>query len=573
MVSRNAPCPCGSGKKYKRCCLRKEMPRKHEEPDVTEADFEAFREALVDTEELPARLAWAEFDFGVDLFDPVLDDFARLIEASKGKPRDQDLIVHAACGVQRHATDEVRARCADEVERRAAELKLRGDRIVEMALFALEDLDTDPANIGLLLRLYPRTIAQRLLDRDELIKREEAAFDPALREECRQATEAAPEAVERLAIRLDALGDGAVPYLEELEPENDPGAVLWPLIQLLAKRPTMRSARLLEIFLHHSDTAELREEVVRAMESMPGLAWPILLYRAAHPRAWDYERLDAYEVLARAGVHGAWKTMVAELAPGKRWKEPMSAGKVEAVAECLVKLGDRRSVGWVVQQIHEGGLSEATRAAVEEAFQVNGWWAEIEGALQDLRRGVRRLVREGEEFRDDVARTVSDEEAGSVEALNFRAGLVMEEWNRAYHEELEWLRPEDVHVQGPRETALMKAFADELQRSVAGRRMDGPALTQEFGERQEEWMLTPRADLGGRRPIAVIFEERAGLCPHRGHTEAYVRREIGRMLHAARVALDDGDRGRAERQVKVVLEIAPEQPFAKRLMKRLTSRG
>ncbi|MGE5310910.1 MAG: SEC-C metal-binding domain-containing protein [Nitrospirota bacterium] len=26
-ASRNAPCPCGSGKKYKRCCLRNEELR------------------------------------------------------------------------------------------------------------------------------------------------------------------------------------------------------------------------------------------------------------------------------------------------------------------------------------------------------------------------------------------------------------------------------------------------------------------------------------------------------------------------------------------------------------------
>ena len=25
-TSRNAPCPCGSGKKYKKCCMLKEMP-------------------------------------------------------------------------------------------------------------------------------------------------------------------------------------------------------------------------------------------------------------------------------------------------------------------------------------------------------------------------------------------------------------------------------------------------------------------------------------------------------------------------------------------------------------------
>jgi hypothetical protein len=31
-VSRNAPCPCGSGKKYKHCCLRKEVEARAPRP-------------------------------------------------------------------------------------------------------------------------------------------------------------------------------------------------------------------------------------------------------------------------------------------------------------------------------------------------------------------------------------------------------------------------------------------------------------------------------------------------------------------------------------------------------------
>jgi len=38
-IGRNAPCPCGSGKKYKKCCLGKEKPR----PSVTEMLDEEMR--------------------------------------------------------------------------------------------------------------------------------------------------------------------------------------------------------------------------------------------------------------------------------------------------------------------------------------------------------------------------------------------------------------------------------------------------------------------------------------------------------------------------------------------------
>ena len=28
-INRNAPCPCGSGKKYKKCCMGQDLERKH----------------------------------------------------------------------------------------------------------------------------------------------------------------------------------------------------------------------------------------------------------------------------------------------------------------------------------------------------------------------------------------------------------------------------------------------------------------------------------------------------------------------------------------------------------------
>jgi len=36
-VGRNDPCPCGSGKKYKKCCMIKEKPPSHAEEDILPA--------------------------------------------------------------------------------------------------------------------------------------------------------------------------------------------------------------------------------------------------------------------------------------------------------------------------------------------------------------------------------------------------------------------------------------------------------------------------------------------------------------------------------------------------------
>ena len=46
-VSRNAPCPCGSGKKYKKCCLRRLDSSVRQKSDVL----------LGSLSEIPTRLA------------------------------------------------------------------------------------------------------------------------------------------------------------------------------------------------------------------------------------------------------------------------------------------------------------------------------------------------------------------------------------------------------------------------------------------------------------------------------------------------------------------------------------
>ncbi len=51
---RNQPCPCGSGKKYKRCCLQSDETRvrKVHEPEVLPAEDEAEDEAWADVDDL-----------------------------------------------------------------------------------------------------------------------------------------------------------------------------------------------------------------------------------------------------------------------------------------------------------------------------------------------------------------------------------------------------------------------------------------------------------------------------------------------------------------------------------------
>ncbi len=89
MTSRNDPCPCGSGRKYKRCCLGKERsaPAPAPGPAYTAAEREraleklmrfAVREEFLDDHTVAFALFWGVLD---DKRDEAL---ARVIDESRG---------------------------------------------------------------------------------------------------------------------------------------------------------------------------------------------------------------------------------------------------------------------------------------------------------------------------------------------------------------------------------------------------------------------------------------------------------------------------------------------------------
>lgn len=54
-IGRNDPCPCGSGKKYKKCCIEKDQERLHESssvPGLTREEFKDMRELFLTQDEL-----------------------------------------------------------------------------------------------------------------------------------------------------------------------------------------------------------------------------------------------------------------------------------------------------------------------------------------------------------------------------------------------------------------------------------------------------------------------------------------------------------------------------------------
>ncbi len=77
-VSRNDPCPCGSGKKYKKCCLSKD--------EAAEFSYRRVRQAI---EELEAKLrAFSVNELGEDLFEVALNAFLVWNPAARSYPSD-----------------------------------------------------------------------------------------------------------------------------------------------------------------------------------------------------------------------------------------------------------------------------------------------------------------------------------------------------------------------------------------------------------------------------------------------------------------------------------------------------
>ncbi|MEZ0229940.1 MAG: SEC-C metal-binding domain-containing protein, partial [Planctomycetota bacterium] len=88
MISRNDPCPCGSGAKYKRCCLEKD-------------EAEARRKAAEERAALPVVPEPTEEDWAIE---DELDDDPTLA-AAVDKPFDEDVAPwELACFAEQHPT-------------------------------------------------------------------------------------------------------------------------------------------------------------------------------------------------------------------------------------------------------------------------------------------------------------------------------------------------------------------------------------------------------------------------------------------------------------------------------------
>jgi hypothetical protein len=540
-------------------------------PESQDDSYERFLNDLKATFNLPERLGWSSFDFEVDLFDPLIDDVLELVKEGWEKADPTRLTVRMALGLERHATLRLRDRLAgalEEVAQKGAGGRSR--QLIATAVAGLEDQRVKPMLIGCLHPLYQGYIFDRMKLRLDQQREELRTMEAGLAD-----YERFVAANDQGGLRdwLSTLGDGAVPWIERLSehPTWRKGAI--SLLPSVADFASMRVANLLAKAALDEASPAPDAEILAALGRTPAPIWPILLYRARHRESGPALRLRAYAYLAGGGRWEILDDLLDELVGGGRWKEKLAEADLPRVAGFMAQLGDRRAVGRVLPFVLEEGLSATALDAVRGAFAANGWWQEIEEALRAHRGGALVYVPEGPSLADLIQDRFRKDPPKSQEAAQFRVGILNEEWNTAFHEGLEGLRPNDLAVHGPKEAALMARYGEAAKSRLADLAERG-FNREEFREGirafEHEWMRTPAPDFDGQLPLAVIWQERKKSTPNPAYCEHQREEQLNDMYLWARRLFDDGELAAAKRELETVLAIAPDYPFARRLLACIT---
>jgi len=140
-VTRNAPCPCGSGKKYKKCCLEKDL---ESSPTLRGQRFRAARDALLD-----GILEFLANNFPPDIADMAMDDFERggVRDEEPGAANVEFFIPYMLfLWTNRHWDRKTRKRVSIDVPLAETYLKAYPRRPTELGRAYLEAIETSDPN-------------------------------------------------------------------------------------------------------------------------------------------------------------------------------------------------------------------------------------------------------------------------------------------------------------------------------------------------------------------------------------------------------------------------------------------
>jgi hypothetical protein len=525
---------------------------------------------LLRTADLPPKLGWSDFDFGVDPYDPTLDDLEGVLASGRAAPEQISTLLAPA--LDRHVTLPVRLGLLRELERRAAgEVRLDVRTEVSTVVKALHHLPLRASALGLLWKLYPPYMLQRLRDRREALAREESER-PADRIALEEALAAGRgDAAAARALDLPALE--RLLFGWESAPPPDP-ALAKELIAAIAGYPGRRAARALGIVLWVSEDPGILEATRAALASMPEPAREIVRHHLVFHDPPPQGRRALHATAVNLGDSALLPMAVEDALGGGPWSQPgEGAEHASALLGTILKHGQAGAVPIALHLLSRRPPKADVREAVMAAFGASPYAAEFEIGLRMMEEGKPVVVPADLSQEEFLQKYGTFAEKMAPPAFQAEVRRMSALWEQCWHESLGWRRPAEVAAEvGPKEREFLTRLEREC-RTALGRlagRHQVAELEQEF---KVKWMTTPQNDVSGRSPLAIIFDERAAR-RHDPESDLQDRETeaaelYGRALRAVEAKLEDDARLFA----RAILQLLPDHAFAKDLLDRLDRGG
>ena len=168
--------------------------------------------------------------------------------------------------------------------------------------------------------------------------------------------------------------------------------------------------------------------------------------------------------------------------------------------------------------------------------------------------------------------TIVDWEHALIRKLQKKLDVETKKWNEAYHETLDGLRPVDIPTPQIQIFLLQKMFRD-FEQTLAGKELQSMEKTMaDYKRYQNEWMVSPLADDGGKIPLVMILQEEensADTFALREHFKTYKKSKIDDLYLEASDLYNEGKKKAAAKRISSLLQLEPDHSFGLRLAREI----
>ena len=544
-----------------------------EVPDPRQAmdeQLQGMAQELLRTAELSEKLAWTEFDFDVDPFDPALDDIESFLAEGRATPEQMSALLAPA--MDRHFTLSVRMKLMHEVERRiASEMRLDVRGEAATVLKALHHLPLRASTIGLLWKLYPPYVIMRLRQRRKELMGEESgrSAEDAAREDSFASGKGESADVKKLGLpELERILFG----WESNPPTN--AEMARALVAAAGAFPGRRAARAICMVLWHGVEPSIHGAARAALVAMPEPGREIVRHHLMFHDPPPPARRALFAAAMDLGDRALVPLAVEDALGGGPWNEAGDGpDHARPLLESALKLERSVAVPVALHLIARRPPKAEVRAAAVEAFKASPAAAEFADGLRRLEAGLPVVVGADQSQEEFLEKYGSLKERMDPAAFQAEIRRMTALWEQCWHEALGWRRPADAaNETGPRERDLLGRLARE-SRAALGRLAGRAPVAELEREWKVKWMTTPQNDVSGRIPLAIILDERSARRADaeldRRDREEETSELYARALRAHEARMED----EARHFARAVLQIVPDHPFAKDFLARLDGGG